>query len=104
MDAENDYHLYRYDKSTGDISEVTDCRLDCYNITNEYVYYQKSGDTPALCRISLDGFTGEETVASGTFTDINVTSQYVYFRDYNNQDVFYKTPADDDILVTRFNP
>jgi hypothetical protein len=104
MNGEADYHLYRYDKSTGEVTEMNDSRVDCYNLTGQYLYYQKSGDSPALCRISLDGSSGEETVMSGTFTDINVTSRYVYFRDFSNEDVFYKTPADGEIQVSLFNP
>ncbi len=103
LDGENDYHLSRYDKGTGDVTDLTGCRIDCYNMTRDYVYYQKNQEG-ALCRLRLDGSAPEETVMDGNFTDISVTSQYVYFRAFQDTSAYFQTPADGPVAVSGFYP
>lgn len=100
LDAENDYRLMRQEKSTQNVTTLADCRVDCYNLTDEYVYYQKNdGTDTALCRVRLDGSSQEEIVAKGNFTSINVTSRYVYFTSFQNPLLIFQTPADGDVAV-----
>lgn len=103
MDGENDYHLSRYDKATGDVTDLTGCRIDCYNITREYLYYQKNQEG-VLCRQRLDGSAQEETVMSGNFTSIHATSQYVYFCDFHDPGSYHRTSADGPVGVSGFYP
>ncbi len=60
---------------------LSDERVDCFNIASDgFIYYQTSDpDNPALMRMSMDG-SQKQPVLTGNYTDINVTSQYVYFR------------------------
>ncbi len=103
LDAANDYHLMRLEKSSGNVAPVTDCRIDCYNLTDEYIYYQKNaGSDSALCRIRRDGFSEEEIVSPGNFTSINTTSRYVYFTSFKNPSLIFQTPANGPVEVESF--
>ncbi len=89
MKPSDNYKLYRRSLFGGIESEerLTDDRVDCYNIAfNEgYIYYQKNSKTePAMMRMRLDG-SEAESVLSGNYTDINITSLYVYFRSFDDK-------------------
>lgn len=102
MDCENDYHFTKLQKNTQEKTDISQCRVDTYNIYGNYVYYQKNEkDNYALCRRSLDG-SKEEIIAKGIFCDINITSNYVYFRGFHNKDIFYQTPVNGAVDVKSF--
>lgn len=106
MDCENDYHLTRIDKNGQNKTDISNCRVDCYNIYGNYAYYQKNNidqDIHELCRKALDDSSEEEIIATGTYCDINITSNYVYFRNFQNQDAFFKTPTTGAIDVKPFS-
>lgn len=103
LDGENDYHLSRYDKTGGAVTDLTGCRVDSYNLSRDYIYYQKNED-PALCRISLNGDPQEEVVMPGAFKNISVTSRYVYFKEFSGTETCYQTPADGPVNVGPFYP
>ena len=89
MKPKDNYRLYRRPLFGGEDSEerLTEDRVDCYNIAFDsgYIYYQKnSQDDPALMRLRLDG-SDPERVLSGNYTDINITSLYVYFRSFDDE-------------------
>lgn len=103
MDIENDYRLCRYSLASEEVEVVISDRLDCYNITDYYIYYQISdGDNSALMRSDLDG-SNTEVVAYGTYRDLNATSQYLYFREFGNDIATYRTPVDGIVDVKEFN-
>ena len=102
MDTDNNYRLCRASLETDEIQVLTNDRVDTFNVTDQYVYYQKNSQTePALKRVTLDG-TREEIIREGNYCKINVTSHYVYFRPFENQTVTYKTPVSGDISVSEF--
>lgn len=104
LDATEDYTLARYDKAGGQVTKLTQCRVDCYNLTSQYIYYQKNdGENSALCRIPLDGSSGEEIVKMGTFTSIHTTSRSVYFSSFHNPEQVFETPADGPVMVEAFD-
>ena len=104
LDAAADYRLCRYDKSDGSVTTLVDAWVDAYNLTGEYVYYQKNaGADSALCRLRLDGFSPEEIVMPGTFNRIHTTSQYIYFSSFQNPEMVYQTPANGNLSVTSLN-
>ncbi len=84
MDVENDYRLCRYSLSTNAVEVLTEERVDCFNVGNGYVYYQTNGDTPRLMYMRTDG-SDPQMLADGIYTNINMTSQYVYFQEYGNE-------------------
>ena len=77
-------------------------RTDMLNVTENYIYYQTSGDNPQLKRIRRDG-SDMEVVAKGTYNSINSTSQYVYFTGFGSTTPVYKTPAYGAVNVTTFD-
>lgn len=88
LDVAENYRLCRYSLSQNLVEVLTNDRVDCYNIRNGYIYYQKNGDQPQLKCMLADG-SNAMVVADGNYTDINTTSAYVYFRDFANENVWY---------------
>lgn len=102
MDIENNMCLSRYDITNDKIEILTSDAVDCYNLNNSYIFYQKNSvDSPEFIRMSLDG-SSKETIAEGNYTAINVTSNYVYFRPFDNEMITYRTPAYGSVNVTEF--
>ena len=92
MDASSNYRLCRYSLSTGAVEVLTEDRVDTYNVGSGYVYYQKNdADAPALMRMEADG-SNPEVVALGIYSDINLTSQYAYFHEFNSDVPMKRTP------------
>ena len=92
MDASSNYRLCRYSLSTGAVEVLTEDRVDTYNVGSGYVYYQKNdADAPALMRMEADG-SNPEIVALGIYSDINLTSQYAYFHEFNSDLPMKHTP------------
>ena len=92
MDASSNYRLCRYSLSTGAVEVLTEDRVDTYNVGSGYVYYQKNdADAPALMRMEADG-SNPEIVALGIYSDINLTSQYAYFHEFNSDVPMKRTP------------
>ena len=100
MNCVDDYSITRLDISSTTETTIVPDRVDCYNIYGDYIYYQKNDSaTCGLYRCRTDG-TEEELIALGNFTSIHVTSQYVYFYEFVNDTVCYKTPTTGAINVT----
>lgn len=102
MDVGEDYSICRYSLTSGTVEILTHDRADSYNVGNTYIYYQKNdADAPALMRMRLDG-SEPEVVAEGNYCNINITSSYVYFNEFNNEVPVYRTPADGAVNVSAF--
>lgn len=86
MDCDNNFTIAKVDLTTGTKTLVCEDRVDCYNVSGDYIYFQRN-ESPALCRIRTDG-SDYEVLSEGIHTNINVTSDYVYFRDYNTEQTF----------------
>lgn len=103
MDINNNYRLARYSLDNDSIEVLSQDRVDCFNLNNQYVYFQANDmEHPALKRVTLDG-TVEEVIMEGNYTAINITSEYVYFRPFNQENITYKTPAYGSINVSEFD-
>ena len=104
MDVDQDYALAKVDLSTGVKTIISNERLDCFNLYGNTIYYQYSSQTtPALFRIQTDG-TKKEKIADGNYTNINITSRYVYFYDFKSPKVCFYTPTNGPVQVQLFNP
>lgn len=89
MDVPNNYRLCRYSLSEGVIEVLTDDRIDMFNMGNGKIFYQKSSpSSPALIRMNYDG-TDKEIIAEGVYSDINMTSQYVYYHPFGSDAPMY---------------
>ena len=91
MDVAENYRLCRYSLSQNIIEVLTDDRVDCFNVGNGYIYYQKNDANPCLKCMRTDG-TGVMVIAEGNYTNINMTSQYVYFREFGDEESLYHSP------------
>lgn len=105
LDLSNNFSLCRYSLSDGSTQLLTSDRVENYNIYGDYIYYQKNGiedgSQTALKRIRTDG-TEEEVVAQGNYENINITSNYVYFNEFQTSVPVYKTPVNGPVNVTTF--
>lgn len=89
MDVENNYRLCRYILSEKNVEVLTEDRVECFNIGNGYIYYQCNSSTaPALKMMRTDG-TGLTVIAEGNYTNINMTSKYVYFQEFGKPTSLY---------------
>lgn len=104
MDMETDYELHRYNPSTGEEEVLTTDRIDTYNVYDDMIYYQRSSQTDsALIRMRTDG-SSQEVVARGVFQNINITSHYVYFNEYELPTPVYHQSTYGAISVGHFTP
>lgn len=101
MDCEDNYSLIRVDLTTGSEMILTDDRIDCFNIHNGVVYFQRNGSTPALCSVRSDG-SDYKVLKEGIFTNIHTAGNFVFFKDYSSE-LFYKMPLNGG-AVSVFNP
>ena len=77
--------------------------MDLFNVAGSYVYYQKNDpSSPALMRMGIDG-SNPEIVAEGNYSDINVTSSYVYFHSFGADTPVYQTSTYGPISVMTFD-
>lgn len=92
LDVANDYRLCRYALNENEVHVLTNDRVDCFNVGNGYIYYQKNDrQNPQLKCMMLDG-SGSQVIAEGNYTHINMTSRYVYFQEFGEDSVTYHTP------------
>lgn len=104
MDMENDYELHRYHPSTQTEEVLTTDRVDMYNVYGGMIYYQRSSAVdPALIRMKTDG-SSLEIVARGIFQNINITSNYVYFNEFDLPVPVYHQSTFGPIFVEQFAP
>ena len=76
--------------------------MDTFNVGDSYIYYQRnSASDPALMRMRLDG-SEPEVVASGNYTNINLTSTYAYFNAFGMDVPVYHNPVNGPVNVTTF--
>lgn len=102
LDVSSDYKLCRYSLSENLVEILTHDRVDCFNLAGNHLYYQTNSATePALMRMTLDG-QNVETVMEGIYTNISVTSMYVYFFTFGNEVPVYRTPVNGPVSVSSF--
>ena len=103
MDVGNNYQLCRYSLYDQSVEVLTTDRVDFFNVGNTYIYYQKvDSASPALMRMRFDG-SEPEVVAEGNYSNINITSQYVYFNEFNTEVPVYHTPGSGPVSVSTFD-
>ena len=100
MNVDDDYKLYRYNLSSGENERLSEDRVDAYNISDDYIFYQSNGDEAAMKRMNLDG-SNVAILKMGVHNNINITSQYVYFTQYDSPLPVYKTSING-LSVTEF--
>ena len=102
MDVSSNYRLCRYSLAANIVEILTNDRVDIFNVGESYIYYQRNSTTePALMRMRLDG-SEPEIVASGNYTNINLTSTYAYFNAFGEDTPVYHTPVNRPVSVSIF--
>ncbi len=91
LDVEGDYRLCRYSFSQNEVEVLTNERVDCFNAGYGYVYYQVNGENACLKCMREDG-SDSWVIAEGNYTNINMTSQYVYFQMFGDTSSWYHSP------------
>lgn len=103
MDVADNYKLCRYSLLDGSTTLLTEDRIDTFNVYGDIIYYQaNSSSEPALKRMYTDG-SGLTIVAEGNYTNINITSEYVYFTGFNSEVPVYKTSTAGPVNVETFD-
>lgn len=102
MNGDSDYNLWRYNLLSGRTEIVTSERLDCYTMDDRYIYYAYAGGPySALKRCELDG-SNPVVLYNGVVNSLNLTSQYLYFKVFGNDDLYYHYPLNGSAGVSVF--
>lgn len=101
MNVLDDYKLYRFSLFDQENEQLTEDRVDTFNIADNYIFYQSNGEQAALKRINLNG-EDENIIRVGVHKDINVTSNYVYFTQFDAPLPVYRVGINS-LSVTEFN-
>ncbi len=102
LDLDKDYTLSRINLDSLLVEPLTNDRVDTFNVSDNYVFYQKnSASEPALMRMQLDG-TNPEMISEGNYSNLNLTSNFLYFNSFDSTIPIYKLPLDGSINVTTF--
>jgi hypothetical protein len=81
---------------------LSTARIDCFNVDRLHIYDSTSAsETPALVRCNLDG-SDQTILYEGIVNSINLTSQYIYFKLYGDDSMFYHMPIDGSGAATPF--
>lgn len=93
MDVRNDYRLCRYSITDNTIEILTNERIDFFNVYNDIIYYQvSSAKAPALKRMNTNG-SDQIVIADGVYKNINITSTYTYFTEYDTDFPLFRVPT-----------
>lgn len=102
MNVDANYRLFRYNTANGELTALTDERLDFYNIYENVIFYQtNSKSSSALMRMTLDGGS-KEVVAQGVYHRINATSAYTYFQPFDDDEIICRTSTFGPVSVDYF--
>ncbi len=107
IDNAQDYHICRFNRTTGASEMIGTERVDFYNTDGRYVWYSVSAEgTPALKRMNADG-SNVQVIMEGVFNGINFTSRYLYFAPFvsnGSAETMYHVPIDSIGPVSPFSP
>lgn len=101
---DQNYGIARTSLNGSDPTIIVKERCSFFNLSPDgnYLYYQvDGGDNNRLCRMNLSTYESE-TLREGDYNSIHVTDHYVFFREFDSDDIYYLTTASGEI--DRFNP
>ena len=105
LDASDDYKLYRMKQDGSKPTLLVKERCSTYNITTDgkYLFYQvDNGKKNRICRMDLKT-KKSETILKGVYKEINVTKNYIFFKDFNDKNT-YVISAFANSKVSTFHP
>lgn len=90
LDLSNNYSINRMNRDGSNAEMLVEERCSTYNITNtgKFLYYQVDDQKNSkLCRLNLETME-TEILLEGNYKQIHVTEQYVFFKDFNNENTY----------------
>ncbi|MCR5272194.1 MAG: DUF5050 domain-containing protein [Lachnospiraceae bacterium] len=103
LNCTDNYSLCKLDFTSGQITKLYDEPIESYVVYNTWIYFTispMSSNGPALGRMSIDG-SNPEILVEGNYKNLNVTTYYVYFSDYDDSTT-YKIPTEGTASVSIF--
>lgn len=103
IDPSNKYKIYRMNQDGSEPERLVKYRTSTYNITSsgKFLYYQiDDNKRNGIHRLNLETLE-DETLMTGDYKDINVTSEYVFFRDFDETNT-YVMLADGEASIKNF--
>lgn len=95
LSLSNHYAIVRMNLDGTNPEFIVKERCSFFNLSpdEKYLYYQvDGGDNNRLCRMNLDTLTSE-VIREGDFNSIHVTKNYVFFKEFSSNQIFYITSA-----------
>ncbi|MBR3308181.1 MAG: DUF5050 domain-containing protein [Lachnospiraceae bacterium] len=93
LDLDDDMHLKSWFIGDSTTTLISDERIETFNLYGDTIYYQTTADSGYYFKkIRVDG-TGETTLKDGVVSNIQVTSEGVYFTDFNSELPLYRIAA-----------
>ncbi len=102
MNMNDDYCLYRYSMSEGNLTKITNERIDTFNVYDGMIFYQRN-QNPALIRVNADG-TGAIVIAEGNYENINCTSTYTFYSPFKEDATYITYTFGGNGESSRFSP
>ena len=105
LNMDDNYKIYRMNNDGTDPTLIVNERCSTYNITEDgkYLFYQvDNGKKNRICRMNLETLV-DETLLEGNYKQIHITSNYVFFKDFDNTNTYVMDP-DGIADVSIFNP
>lgn len=90
LDLDNDYALTRINSDGTSPEVIVNDRVLTYNFSTDgnYLYYQlDKQDESCICQMNLTT-RKENVLLKGNFSNINVTSRYVFFQEFDTSKVY----------------
>lgn len=95
LSLEDKYALCRIDHDGSNKTVLVERFCSTYNISPDgnTLYYQvDGGENNRICKLDLSTMT-TETIIDGNYKNIHVTSNYVFFRDFNETNIYAYQPS-----------
>jgi len=105
FNLDKDYTICRISLDGKNPEEIVSERCSTYNLSNsgKYLYYQVDNiNESRICRMNLETME-ETTLMKGNFCNINVTSNYVFFKAFDTE-MTYIVPVGESTEVSQFDP
>lgn len=103
LSLEDNYAMCRIDLDGSNKTLLVDEFCLTFNLSSDgkTIYYQvDGGDHNRLCKIDLATMTSE-TIIEGNYNNIHVTSNYVFFRDFNKTTTYAYQPKNEELSIFR---
>ena len=111
LDGENDMRVSRIPINGGKVEVISKEKADYFNLNDEHIFYSTSysesnnltNKVSALHAAKLDG-SDDKILIEGIYSNISVTSKYVYFEGYKDKSRIWHVPVNLSEKPSLFNP